>query len=96
MVSVYVSVYVFLVFDFYGAQNILNYNSAYDIWNLYNQRNGSSPSLPIRWCEPIACRSCREFFTPLNMEFDFVDFRDPENVKKARQTAGGRVGRTEA
>jgi len=28
-------------------------------------------------------RSCREFFTPLNMEFDFVDFRDPENVKKA-------------
>ena len=29
------------------------------------------------------------------MEFDFVDFRDPENVKKARQTAGGRVGRTE-
>jgi len=29
------------------------------------------------------------------MEFDFVDFRDPENVKKARQTAGGRVGRTD-
>jgi len=27
-------------------------------------------------------RSCREFFTPLGMEFDFVDFRDPENVKK--------------
>ena len=28
-------------------------------------------------------RSCREFFTPLGMEFSFVDFRDPENVKKA-------------
>merc|ERR1719456_1503303 len=28
-------------------------------------------------------RSCREFFTPLGMEFTFVDFRDPENVKKA-------------
>merc|ERR1719408_881722 len=28
-------------------------------------------------------RSCREFFTPLNMEFTFVDFRDPENVRKA-------------
>jgi len=28
-------------------------------------------------------RSCREFFTPLGMEFDFVDFRDPEIVKKA-------------
>merc|ERR550539_1931577 len=28
-------------------------------------------------------RSCREFFTPLGMEFDFVDFRDPENVRKA-------------
>merc|ERR550537_152478 len=27
-------------------------------------------------------RSCREFFTPLGMEFDFVDFRDPEIVKK--------------
>jgi cystathionine beta-lyase/cystathionine gamma-synthase len=28
-------------------------------------------------------RSCREFFTPLGMEFTFVDFRDPEKVKKA-------------
>merc|ERR1719506_1260219 len=28
-------------------------------------------------------RSCREFFTPLGMEFDFVDFRDPENIRKA-------------
>jgi len=28
-------------------------------------------------------RSCREFFTPLGMTFDFVDFRDPENVRKA-------------
>jgi cystathionine beta-lyase/cystathionine gamma-synthase len=28
-------------------------------------------------------RSCREFFTPLGMEFDFVDFTDPENVRKA-------------
>merc|ERR550537_2185637 len=28
-------------------------------------------------------RSCREFFTPLGMEFTFVDFRDPEIVKKA-------------
>jgi len=28
-------------------------------------------------------RSCREFFTPLNMEFTFVDFRDIENIKKA-------------
>merc|ERR1740138_1525293 len=28
-------------------------------------------------------RSCREFFTPLGMEFDFVDFRDVENVRKA-------------
>ncbi|CAL1163109.1 unnamed protein product [Cladocopium goreaui] len=28
-------------------------------------------------------RSCREFFTPMGMEFTFVDFRDPENVKKA-------------
>merc|ERR1711972_1260779 len=28
-------------------------------------------------------RSCREFFTPLGMEFTFVDFRDPENVRKA-------------
>jgi cystathionine gamma-lyase len=28
-------------------------------------------------------RSCREFFTPLNMEFTFVDFRDLEEVKKA-------------
>merc|ERR1719230_2151689 len=28
-------------------------------------------------------RSCREFFTPLGMEFTFVDFTDPENVKKA-------------
>lgn len=28
-------------------------------------------------------RSCREFFTPLGMEFSFVDFRDPEIVKKA-------------
>merc|ERR550539_556977 len=27
-------------------------------------------------------RSCREFFTPLGMEFSFVDFRDPEIVKK--------------
>jgi len=28
-------------------------------------------------------RSCREFFTPLGMEFTFTDFRDPDNVKKA-------------
>jgi cystathionine gamma-lyase len=28
-------------------------------------------------------RSCREFFTPLGMEFSFVDFRDVENVRKA-------------
>jgi len=28
-------------------------------------------------------RSCREFFTPLGMSFDFVDFRDVENIKKA-------------
>jgi cystathionine beta-lyase/cystathionine gamma-synthase len=28
-------------------------------------------------------RSCREFFTPLGMEFTFVDFRDVENVRKA-------------
>lgn len=28
-------------------------------------------------------RSCREFFTPLGMSFDFVDFRDPAIVKKA-------------
>jgi len=28
-------------------------------------------------------RSCREFFTPLGMEFDFVDFTDPETVRKA-------------
>jgi len=28
-------------------------------------------------------RSCREFFTPLGMEFSFVDFTDPENVRKA-------------
>merc|ERR1740130_1015399 len=28
-------------------------------------------------------RSCREFFTPLGMEFTFVDFRDPENVRNA-------------
>merc|ERR1719272_1724616 len=28
-------------------------------------------------------RSCREFFTPLGMEFTFVDFTDPENVRKA-------------
>merc|ERR1719379_272952 len=28
-------------------------------------------------------RSCREFFTPLGMEFSFVDFRDPAEVKKA-------------
>merc|ERR1719434_652129 len=28
-------------------------------------------------------RSCREFFTPLGMEFTFCDFTDPENVKKA-------------
>eukprot|EP00933_Yihiella_yeosuensis_P019418 TRINITY_DN1574_c0_g1_i1.p1 TRINITY_DN1574_c0_g1~~TRINITY_DN1574_c0_g1_i1.p1 ORF type:complete len:418 (-),score=100.89 TRINITY_DN1574_c0_g1_i1:336-1589(-) len=28
-------------------------------------------------------RSCREFFTPLGMEFDFVDFTDVENIKKA-------------
>merc|ERR1719271_1484513 len=31
-------------------------------------------------------RSCREFFTPLGMEFSFVDFRDPENVKKAMKS----------
>lgn len=28
-------------------------------------------------------RICREFFQPLNMEFTFTDFRDPENVRKA-------------
>merc|ERR1719210_2795677 len=28
-------------------------------------------------------RSCREFFTPLGMEFTFCDFTDPENVRKA-------------
>merc|ERR1712070_449354 len=28
-------------------------------------------------------RSCREFFTPLGMEFSFVDFTDVENVRKA-------------
>merc|ERR550537_1867037 len=28
-------------------------------------------------------RSCREFFTPLGMEFTFTDFRDPSNVKAA-------------
>mmetsp|Transcript_115105 Transcript_115105/g.245961 ORF Transcript_115105/g.245961 Transcript_115105/m.245961 type:complete len:426 (-) Transcript_115105:114-1391(-) len=28
-------------------------------------------------------RSCREFFTPLGMEFTFVDFRDVENIRKA-------------
>jgi cystathionine beta-lyase/cystathionine gamma-synthase len=28
-------------------------------------------------------RSCREFFTPLGMEFSFVDFTDVENIKKA-------------
>merc|ERR1719162_928448 len=28
-------------------------------------------------------RSCREFFTPLGMEFTFVDFRDPQIVKNA-------------
>merc|ERR1712113_69569 len=28
-------------------------------------------------------RSCREFFTPLGMEFTFCDFTDPEVVRKA-------------
>jgi len=28
-------------------------------------------------------RSCREFFTPLGMEFKFTDFRDVENIRKA-------------
>jgi len=28
-------------------------------------------------------RSCREFFTPMGMEFTFTDFRDTENVRKA-------------
>jgi len=28
-------------------------------------------------------RICREFFKPLDMEFDFVDFTNPENVRKA-------------
>jgi len=28
-------------------------------------------------------RSCREFFTPLGMEFTFTDFRDVDNIKKA-------------
>jgi len=28
-------------------------------------------------------RSCREFFTPLGMEFTFCDFRDPEIVRRA-------------
>jgi len=27
--------------------------------------------------------SCREFFTPLGMEFTFTDFRDVENIRKA-------------
>eukprot|EP00929_Paragymnodinium_shiwhaense_P106518 TRINITY_DN7198_c0_g1_i2.p1 TRINITY_DN7198_c0_g1~~TRINITY_DN7198_c0_g1_i2.p1 ORF type:complete len:423 (+),score=135.62 TRINITY_DN7198_c0_g1_i2:75-1343(+) len=28
-------------------------------------------------------RSCREFFTPMGMEFTFVDFTDIDNIKKA-------------
>merc|ERR1719434_239964 len=28
-------------------------------------------------------RSCREFFTPLGMEFTFCDFRDVDTIKKA-------------
>merc|ERR1712151_466892 len=28
-------------------------------------------------------RSCREFFTPLGMEFTFTDFRDVDNIRKA-------------
>merc|ERR1719330_246212 len=28
-------------------------------------------------------RSCREFFTPLGMEFTFTDFRDVENIRKS-------------
>merc|ERR1712241_1370825 len=28
-------------------------------------------------------RSCREFFTPLGMEFTFTDFRDLDGIKKA-------------
>mmetsp|Transcript_4054 Transcript_4054/g.9602 ORF Transcript_4054/g.9602 Transcript_4054/m.9602 type:complete len:416 (+) Transcript_4054:78-1325(+) len=28
-------------------------------------------------------RSCREFFTPLGMEFTFCDFRDLDNIRKA-------------
>merc|ERR1712176_812860 len=28
-------------------------------------------------------RSCREFFTPLGMEFTFTDFRDLDNIKSA-------------
>merc|ERR1712232_855997 len=28
-------------------------------------------------------RSCREFFTPLGMEFTFTDFRDIENIRKS-------------
>eukprot|EP00929_Paragymnodinium_shiwhaense_P106519 TRINITY_DN7198_c0_g1_i3.p1 TRINITY_DN7198_c0_g1~~TRINITY_DN7198_c0_g1_i3.p1 ORF type:complete len:423 (+),score=121.95 TRINITY_DN7198_c0_g1_i3:88-1356(+) len=28
-------------------------------------------------------RSCREFFTPMGMEFSFVDFTDVENIRKA-------------
>lgn len=28
-------------------------------------------------------RSCREFFTKMGMEFDFVDFTDVENIRKA-------------
>jgi len=28
-------------------------------------------------------RSCREFFTPMGMEFTFTDFRDLENIRKA-------------
>lgn len=31
-------------------------------------------------------RSCREFFTPLGMEFTFVDFRNPDNVRKAMKS----------
>ena len=38
----------------------------------------------------VPLRSCREFFTPLGMEFDFVDFRDTENVKKAKIAGAGR------
>lgn len=78
--------FVFFVFEFYGAlKNIKLVPMIYETCTVNG--TGLHPPCPYDGAVPIACRSCREFFTPLNMEFDFVDFRDPENVKKARQTA---------